>query len=405
MPENKQFDFVLFGATSFVGKILCEYMINTYSDGSVNWAIAGRSASKIATLKSELGEKAQAIPEIIADSNNEQSLLAMCEQAKVIVSTVGPYALYGEALVKVCAESGTDYCDLTGEAQWIAAMIRKYQTVAAASGARIVNSCGFDSIPSDLGVLHIQESSQAAHGEDCYRIKMRVKAANGGFSGGTVASLINVVKEAKGNPGLRRELANPYALCSDGHPFFVRQAANNSPKFDSDFKRWIAPFVMAAINTRIVHRSNDLLEARYGKNFQYDEAMLMKSKRIAKTTGLVMGLFMLGASMKPTRALMERFLLPKPGEGPSKKEQEAGFFNLQFFGETASGHQIRTKVTGDKDPGYGSTAKMLAETAIFFAQSNLTQSGGFWTPASIFGMPLVERLKEKAGLTFDVTTD
>ena len=162
---------------------------------------------------------------------------------------------------------------------------------------------------------------------------------------------------------------------------------------------------MAAINTRIVHRSNDLLEARYGKNFQYDEAMLMKSKRIAKTTGLVMGLFMLGASMKPTRALMERFLLPKPGEGPSKKEQEAGFFNLQFFGETASGHQIRTKVTGDKDPGYGSTAKMLAETAIFFAQSDLTQSGGFWTPASIFGMPLVERLKEKAGLTFDVTTD
>lgn len=405
MTENRHFDFVLFGATSFVGKILCEYMINTYSNEDVKWAIAGRSASKIAALKSELGAKAADIPEIIANSNDEQSLSNMCQQTKVVVSTVGPYALYGEPLVKVCVESGTDYCDLTGEAQWIAAMIRKYQHAAEASGARIVNSCGFDSIPSDLGVLHLQENSQQAFGEDCFRIKMRVKAANGGFSGGTVASLINVVKEAKDNPGLRRELANPYALCADGHPFFTRQATNNSPKFDSDFKRWIAPFVMAAINTRIVHRTNDLMDARYGNNFQYDEAMLMKSKRIAKTTGLVMGLFMLGASIKPTRVLMEKFLLPKPGQGPSKKEQEAGFFNLQFFGETSGGKKIRTKVTGDKDPGYGSTAKMLAETAIFFAQTKPEKSGGFWTPASIFGMPLVERLTEKAGLTFDVVED
>ncbi|MCY7296813.1 saccharopine dehydrogenase family protein [Alteromonas sp. a30] len=402
MTENTQFDFVLFGATSFVGKIICEYMVNTYSEDEVKWAIAGRSKSKISELKSELGSKASDIPEIIADSNDETSLQSLCAQTKVVVSTVGPYALYGEALVKVCAETGTDYCDLTGEAHWIGAMIKKYHTTAQASGARIVNSCGFDSIPSDLGVLFLQEKSQEAFKEDCYRIKMRVKAANGGFSGGTVASLINVVKEASSNPGLRRELSNPYALCGDGHPFFVRQASNNSPKFDSDFKRWIAPFVMAAINTRIVHRTNALLDARFGNNFQYDEAMLMKSKRAAKMTGLVMGLFMLGASMKPTRALMERFFLPKPGQGPSKEEQEKGFFNLQFFGETASGKQIRTKVTGDRDPGYGSTAKMLAETAIFFANLESEKTGGFWTPASLFGMDLVSRLEDKAGLKFEV---
>ncbi|UAA39808.1 saccharopine dehydrogenase NADP-binding domain-containing protein [Paraneptunicella aestuarii] len=406
-PEPKsQYDFVLFGATSFVGKILCEYMSNQYSSQEVNWAIAGRSQAKLDALKSELGDKASTIPLIVADAADEASLQAMCNSTKVVVSTVGPYALYGEPLVKVCAETGTDYCDLTGETQWIAAMLKKYEAKAKETGARIVNCCGFDSIPSDLGLLFLQEQAHEQYGEYCYRVKMRVKAANGGFSGGTVASLINVVKEATENPGLRRELANPYALCPDGHHFFVHQASNGSAKFDSDFKRWIAPFIMAAINTRIVHRSHALLDGKYGKNFQYDEAMLMKSKWVAKATSFALNAFMLGAAIKPARAILEKFFLPKPGEGPSKEEQENGFFNLQFFGETAGGKTLRTKVTGDRDPGYGSTAKMLAETAIFFANmegnnNTAEKQGGFWTPSSLFGMPLVERLQEKAGLTFE----
>lgn len=404
-PRAEKYDFVLFGASSFVGEIFCEYMTNEYTVQQVNWAIAGRSQSKLDQLKRALGDKAKAIPVLVADANDEASLKQLCESTKVIVSTVGPYALYGEPLVKVCAETGTDYCDLTGEAHWIGAMIRKYQSQAEQSGARIVNSCGFDSIPSDLGVLHLQSQAKQQFGEYCYRVKMRVKAANGGFSGGTVASLINVVKEAMENPGLRREMANPYALCPEGHPFFVHQASNNKAGFDGDFKKWTAPFVMAAINTRIVHRSHSLQDARYGNNFQYDEAMLMKNKRIAKTTSFGMGAFMMGAAVKPVRYLMERFFLPKPGEGPSKKEQEAGFFNLQFYGETAGGKSLRTKVTGDRDPGYGSTAKMLAETAIFFANMEEEKQGGFWTPASIFGEPLIEKLVAKAGLTFESMED
>jgi len=401
-----KYDFILFGATSFVGKIMAEYLVNNYSIEEANWALAGRSKEKLQELKRDLGSNAANLETVVADSSNPDSLQAMCENTNLIVSTVGPYALYGEPLIKACAETGTDYCDLTGEAQWIGRMLKKYQTTAEKSGARLVNCCGFDSIPSDLGVLFMQEQARQKFNEYCFRVKMRVKAANGGFSGGTVASLLNVVKEASGNPGLRRELSNPYNLCPDGHPFFVHQSSNGTAKKDNDFKRWIAPFVMAAINTRIVHRSNALLNNRYGNNFLYDEAMLMKNKWVAKSTALGMGLFMVGAAFSGSRMIMEKLVLPGPGQGPSKEEQESGFFNLQFFGETAGGKTIRTKVTGDRDPGYGSTGKMLAETAIFFTQMSKTEKdkikGGFWTPASIFGLPLAERLQAKAGLTFEL---
>ena len=399
------FDFILFGATSFVGKILCQYMIAHYAGDDVRWAIAGRSQSKLEGLKLALGESAEALPVLLADANDDSSLQQLCNSTKVVVSTVGPYALYGEPLIKACATTGTDYCDLTGEAHWIGAMIRRYQTQAEHTGARIVNSCGFDSIPSDLGVLHLQNQAKQQYGDYCYRVKMRVKAIKGGFSGGTVASLINVVKEAAGNPSLRRELTNPYALCPENHPFSARQASNNSATFDSDFKKWTAPFVMAAINTRIVHRSHALQDARYGNNFQYDEAVLMTSKSIAKMTSVGLAAFMVGAAVKPFRYVMESFFLPKPGEGPSPKQQQTGFFNMHFYGQTASGQSLRTKVTGDKDPGYGSTAKMLAETAIHFANMQGPKQGGFWTPASLFGTPLIDRLIAKAGLTFEIMSD
>lgn len=403
--SQPSFDFVVFGATSFVGKILCQYLTQTYPNNEVNWAIAGRSEAKLQSLKQALGEQGENLAVIVADAADEQQLIAMADQTRAIVSTVGPYALYGEPLIKVCCDTGTDYCDLTGEAQWIAKMLEKYEEKAKASGARIVNSCGFDSIPSDLGVLFLQEKANEIHGNYCYRIKMRVKAMKGGASGGTVASMLNIAQEAAKDPALRRMLINPYALCPENHPFFARQASNNQAKYDADFNAWITPFVMAAINTRIVHRSNGLLNARYGKNFLYDEAMLSKSAFKAKTFALGLGAFMVSAAIKPLSKMMESTFLPKPGEGPSPDEQENGFYSLSFLGETATGKTLSAKVTGDRDPGYGSTAKMLAETAIHLAQHMGDKEGGFWTPSTAFGMPLVERLREKAGLTFDIVEE
>lgn len=400
--SDRQFDFIVFGATSFVGKILCQYLVEKYPDAEFTWAIAGRSKSKLEALKKTLGETAQQLTVIVADADDEPQLKAMVSQSKVIVSTVGPYALYGEPLVKCCVEMGKDYCDLTGETQWIAKMLYKYQTQAKETGARIVHCCGFDSIPSDLGVHFLQQQAKEQFGHYCYRVKMRVKVIKGGFSGGTVASLLNVAKDAASDPALRRTLSNPYALCPDGHPFFARQASNNNAKYDGDFGQWTTPFVMAAINTRIVHRSNALSGAQYGKNFLYDEAMLSPTPLKAKAMAYGMGAFMVSAAITPLRKTMENLFLPKPGEGPSQEEQENGFYNMQFFGETALGEQLRCKVTGDKDPGYGSTAKMLAETAIHFAGLERSE-GGFWTPSTLFGMPLIERLQQHAGLTFEIT--
>lgn len=408
--SGPQFDFIVFGATSFVGKILSHYLINNYDSSEISWAIAGRSKSKLEELKQDLGEKASDITMIVADAADEGQLNAMVSQTGLIVSTVGPYALYGEPLVKVCCETGTDYCDLTGEAQWVAKMIGKYQAQAEESGARIINCCGFDSIPSDLGVFYLQEMAKQKYGHYCYRVKMRVKAIKGAASGGTIASMMNIAKESAKDPALRRTLVNPYSLCPENHPFFARQASNNKAKYDADFQSWITPFIMASINTRVVHRSNGLLDARYGKNFLYDEAMMSKSSFKAKAFMYGLGAFMFSAVVPPLRSTMETLILPKPGDGPSKEDQENGFYNMLFKGETATGNFVKVKVTGDRDPGYGSTAKILSETAILLAkhfdkEGEEKSAGGFWTPSALLGMPLVERLKEKAGVTFELIED
>ncbi|MDX5297603.1 MAG: saccharopine dehydrogenase NADP-binding domain-containing protein, partial [Gammaproteobacteria bacterium] len=259
------FDVIVFGATSFVGQILSRYLLDTFGlDGRLKWAIAGRSHTKLLELQHSLGAAAAQLPIRVADAEDASSLQTLCSQARVIVSTVGPYALYGEPLVKACAESGTDYCDLTGEVQWIKRMIDRYEPAARASGARIVHCCGFDSIPSDLGVYFLQQQTKARFGHPAARVKMRVKAARGGFSGGTVASMLNVTREAIADPALRKELANPYSICPASHGFTARQPNPMGAEFDTDFASWTAPFVMAGINTRVVHRSNALFANAYG---------------------------------------------------------------------------------------------------------------------------------------------
>ena len=410
--KSPSLDLTVFGATSFVGQILARYLFAQFGahDG-LKWALAGRSEQKLQRLRSSLGPKAARLPIVIADAADTGALEALCGQTRVVISTVGPYALYGEPLVKACAETGTDYCDLTGEAQWIRRMIHGYEKAARKSGARIVHSCGFDSIPSDLGVHFLQQQAIERLGEPCTRVKMRVKAMRGGFSGGTVASVLNLVKEATSDPALRKELANPYSICPEGYAPGVRQPNVQSAQFDDDFDAWVAPFVMSAINTRIVQRSNALSKQAYGADFTYDEAVLtgrgLKGRLAA--TGMAAGLagFMVAGAVPPTRWALERFVLPGPGEGPSAEAQKSGFFDLRFVGKTADGRSIRTRVTGDRDPGYGSTAKMLGQAGACLAQdlSNSGVKGGFWTPATIFGDRLIARLTKHSGLTFEVLDD
>jgi short subunit dehydrogenase-like uncharacterized protein len=406
---SPKFDIIIFGATSFVGQILTRYMLSQFTNESkLKWAIAGRSQNKLDELKLSLGAAGKDLDVLVADASDENSLRALCQSTRVIVSTVGPYALYGEPMVKTCVALGTDYCDLTGEVQWIAKMLERYEDVAKITGARIVHSCGFDSVPSDLGVYFLQQHAKQQFGQTCSNIKMRVKKMKGAASGGTVASMTNIFKEVASNPALRKVLANPYAICPPNHGNTVRQESMNRPQYDNDFNSWVAPFVMAVINTRIVHRSNALVENGYSQHFDYNEAMLtgrgLMGSGIAAGVGVGLGGFAMAAVIPPTRWVMEKFILPKPGEGPSLEAQEKGFYDLRFYGKTDSGDEIRCKVTGDQDPGYGSTAKMLAQAAACLVQdiSKAKVQGGFWTPASIFGSTLITRLEKYAGLTFEL---
>jgi len=400
----KPYDVIVFGATSFVGQLLCRYLSSQFNSRSLKWAAAARSIEKLERMRRSLDIKDVEIPLIIADARDENSLAAMCAQTRVVASTVGPYALYGEPLVKVCAERGTDYCDLTGEVQWIRRMLDRYEATANKTGARIVHCCGFDSLPSDLGVHFLQQRAFERLGRYCSHVKMRVKAIRGGVSGGTVASIVNVAAEAAENPALRTTLQNPYLLCPRDHQPKARQESFNRPQYDSEFDAWLAPFIMAGINTRIVHRSNALLNYAYGEDFRYDEAMLAGKGQRGRVTayGIAGGLggFIALIGMAPTRRLLQRFVLPAPGQGPSPRSQTEGFYDLRFLGIFDDGRTIAAKVTGDADPGYASTSKMLGQAAASLANGKVNKTGGFWTPATLFGDTLIDALEQHAGLSF-----
>ena len=406
---NPSFDLIVYGATSFVGQILTRYLVEHVGvDKTVNWAIAGRSASKLDILKASLGAAGDDLSVIIADADNADALADMAQSTRVIATTVGPYALYGEALVKACAENGTDYCDLCGEAYWIKRMIVKYADAAKLSGARIVSCCGFDSIPSDLGVHFLQQHGQQRFGRYFSDIKLAVNAMKGGASGGTLASMIEAVKAAKSDPKLRKDMNNPYILCPESPDLRHPQVSIKGPAYDIDFQRWSAPFIMKAINARVVLRSNMLLGMAYGDDFLYREQMITgkgfkgRLSAIGLTAGL--GLFAVAVIINPLRAFMQRFVLPKPGEGPSPEAQLAGHFDVSLLGKNEDGKTLKVRVTGDRDPGYGCTAKMLAQASLCLA-FDVTQEqceGGFWTPATAMGGQLTDRLTQHAGMTFTV---
>lgn len=405
--DAPNYDVIVFGASSFVGQIVVAYLAETFSQEQLRWAIAGRNHEKLKALIQHIPQ-AQAPDIVVADATNETQLSAMCQQTRVVVSTVGPFALYGENLVKSCVANGTDYCDITGEVHWVLQMISRYQTQAMESGARLFHCCGFDSIPSDLGVAFTQQAANDKYGKPCEQISMRVSRLKGRFSGGTYASVFNAVAEISANEGLRRAIASPYCLCPSDHGFSAQQPRLNSAAYDELTQRWICPFVMEGINTRIVHRSNALLGNVYGEDFLYDEALVTgkgrRGRKRATRTWLGLKVLMLAGVLPPLRWLMERFVVPKPGEGPSTEEQAAGFYEMQFFGKVRGRGQIFCSVTGDRDPGYGSTAKILAQVAYTLAKEcpKGSPQGGFWTPAAGLPAAIIPRLAEFSGLRFSV---
>jgi short subunit dehydrogenase-like uncharacterized protein len=402
MSHDRDYDLVVYGATSFVGQIVCRYLVGRHGvDGDLKWAIAGRSADKLASVAAATGA---AVPRIVADAGDRRALDELAESTAVVMSTVGPYALYGSELVGAVVDAGIDYCDLTGEVQWMRRMIDAYQARAEQTGARVVHACGFDSIPSDLGVWFTQQRAIETFGEPCAEVRMSVAGARGGVSGGTAASGVNMFEEMANDPELRAITSDPYVLAPADQRHGPKQPGLGRPTRDARFDSWVAPFVMAPTNSAVVLRSHALLGLPWGRDFTYGETMMTGGgitggvKAYALTAGLAA---MAGAgSFGPTRRLLTK-MIPKPGAGPSEAKQLAGWFDLRFVGTTASGMTIRTKVTGDQDPGYGSTAKMMSEAAVAFGDAT-TVPGGFWTPASAFGDMLIERLEAHAGVRFDV---
>jgi short subunit dehydrogenase-like uncharacterized protein len=394
MKSSKAFDIVVYGATGFTGQLVAEYLASHYrNDGQLKWAMAGRNLDKLASVRNAIGAPAD-IPLIAADASDPASLKAMIDRTKSVVTTVGPYMLYGNELVAACVASGTDYFDLCGEPPWMRRIIDAHQETAQRSGARIVFSCGYDSLPFELGVFCCQETARKVFGAPVTRVKGRVRTMKGTFSGGTAASMKALFAAVANDPSLVPLMRSPFALT----PGFEgpKQPPGNKPIFDDDLKVWTTPFVMANINTRNVHRSNMLMGFPYGRDFVYDEMQVTGSgeegEALAKR--VMAGNNKLGASGGP-----------KPGEGPSKEERETGYYDLLFVGIAPDGRQVRVSVRGDRDPGYGSTSKMISECALCLLRDTPELPGGIWTPGAAMGEHLIKRLAEHAGLTFTVEND
>lgn len=381
MNPNAEFDLIVYGATGYTGRLVAEHLAQRYGvGGEVKWAMAGRSAAKLAEVRDEIGAPKDT-PLVVADASDPASLRDMVRRTKAVITTVGPYQLYGSDLVAACAEAGTDYLDLCGEPNWMRRMIDAHEATAKKSGARILFSCGFDSIPFELGVYFAQETAKAKLGAPAPRVKGRVRDMKGGLSGGTAASGKATMEAIQKDPSQMAVMMSDYGLT----PGFVGPAASasNAPYDDPDVGP-VAPFMMAVINVKNVHRSNLLMGHAYGTDFVYDE-MVMGGPGGPGFTDL--GSLPGGG--------------PKPGEGPTKEERETGFYDILFIATGADGRQVRTSVKGDKDPGYGSTSKMLAETAIALVNAPDVK-GGIWTPGAALQGRLVERLSKHAGLTFAV---
>ena len=400
MSNIKKLDLIIWGATGFTGQLVSQYINNNYSNTDLRWGIAGRNKEKIFFIANKLKIKDDRV--FIADSNNIESLVKLTSQTKVICTTVGPYAKLGTKLIEACISSGTDYCDITGETQWIRRIIDKYHKLAEQKGIKIINSCGFDSIPSDMGVYYSQKRIFKKTGEYASMINMRVAGAKGGISGGTYNSLSNVLEEARADRNVRKTLMNPYGLNPVGKQTGPDKQDLQRVIFDKISNSWIAPFVMAGINTKIVRRSHALIDFKYGSDFSYDEATLTGRGVSGQIKGYLSLIPIFLATRKKGSAIknLVDYILPKSGEGPSETKRINGYYNLRFY-LTVRNKTYISKVIGDMDPGYGSTSKMLAESAVCLALDKTPETFGILTPSSGLGDSLLKRLQKNAGLTFE----
>jgi short subunit dehydrogenase-like uncharacterized protein len=393
MKPLAKFDIIVYGATGFTGRLVVEYLATQYrDDGELKWAMAGRSLDKLASVRDAIGAPAHT-PLIVADASDPASLKVMIDQTRLVISTVGPYQLYGNELVAACAGSGTDYIDLCGEPIWMRQMIDRHEAAAKASGARIVFSCGFDSVPFELGAFYVQEEAKRVFGAPVARVKGRVRDMRGTLSGGTAASAKATFDAVAKDLSLVAILNDPFALT----PGFAgaKQPRGNKAAYEEDLQSWTAPFMMALINTRNVHRSNMLMGFPYGREFVYDEMVLTGPGEKGEANARKV----MAANTEKTGPNA-----PKPGEGPSKEERENGLYDLLYVAIAPDGRQVRASVKGDRDPGYGSTSKMISECAICLLRDAPDVPTGFWTPGAAMQHKLIKRLVDHAGLTFAVET-
>ena len=396
---DRELDVVVFGATGFVGRLVASYLAGHAPDG-VRIGLAGRSAERLEQTRSRLGPAASQWPLLVADSADPDSIEAMARATRVVATTVGPYRRLGMPLVEACARAGTHYADLSGEVLFLRESIDRCHDLAAGTGTRIVHCCGFDSIPSDLGVLLLHEAARADDAGDLEDTTLVLTAMKGGVSGGTLASGMGQWKEMATSAESRRVVQDPYALSPDrpGEPLLGDQHDLEWARYDPDLGIWISPFVMAGLNTRVVRRSNALQNWAYGRRFRYREVTGFGAGRVAAVpaTALAAGLKSLTAGMAfgPARALASR-LLPVLGEGPSEKARRTGFFRMEIHARTSAGARYVGKVEASGDPGYAATSVMLGESALCLAidRDRLPDRAGVLTPATAMGGALAERLR------------
>ncbi|UIP00841.1 saccharopine dehydrogenase NADP-binding domain-containing protein [Halobaculum sp. CBA1158] len=436
MPDHdREYDIVLWGATGFTGRLVADYLADRYGASDLDWALAGRSRERLAAVRDEVaagerggdagrddGDRDAAdrddgladLPLLVGDAFDRGSLDAIAERAAVVCTTVGPYATYGTELVAACVAHGTDYCDLSGEVHWMRQTIDEHHERARETGARIVHGCGFDSVPSDIGTLLLQTHAEETLGSPCEEVRGLVSIRGGAFSGGTIASMVELYETADEDREVRRILADPRPL----DPPESRDAPADRPQrwvgYDRDLDTWTAPFVMAQINEPVVSRSNALLEHPWGHAFRYGEALAtgdgvggaVRAGALALGQGLLAGALSIG----PLRRALDRYVFPDPGDGPDEETIEDSSFAVRLRGTGASddhpgGFAVEATVRGDRDPGYGSTCRMLGESAVCLARGDVESpyDGGVLTPASGIGLPLIDRL-EGTGVAFDVET-
>lgn len=415
---DRQFDLVVWGATGVAGSFVAEYLTEQYSPDTLSLALGGRDADRLEALASDLARRSEwgEIPILLGDATDPESLQDIAHSTRVVCTTVGPYTAYGTPLVEACIDAGTDYCDLTGEVTWVREMIDRYHDAAVDGNTRIVHSCGFDSVPADLGTMLVQSYATDKFDSPCDMVRIYVEDASGGVSGGTLASMAEQFEAASTDPVARQTLQNPYSLAPPGERTGVDPGAQRGPRRDRLRSAWTAPSPMAQVNERVVRRSNALLGYPWGREFRCTEVIPtgrgLKGAAGASLIAGGLGLFTAAMSVGPIRSVISEYVFPDPGEGPTEEQVESGHFTVRILGQgtTVDGpFTVEAEFGADRDPGYGATARMLGESAMCLVQDDTDSplDGGVLTPVSAIGDPLVDRLRD-VGFTATVgvaTTD